>query len=62
MGLQQNGQYWLAAGDTQSRRYRIDVQIAPMIDVDKVAYHYPAYTSADRTVAKATFGRSKGPK
>ena len=51
LGIQQNCVYYLAAGDCRSRRYRIEVQTAPTIVVDRVTYHYPAYTGiADRTV------------
>ena len=50
-GLQQDYEYCVSAGDCRSRRYRIEVQTAPAIAVDKVVYHYPAYTElADRTV------------
>ena len=52
-GLQQDLIYYLSAGDCQTRRYRIEAQIAPAIVVDKVSYHYPAYTGlADRTVPR----------
>ncbi len=44
LGLQQDHTYYLAAGDYRTGRYRIEVQIAPTIAVDKVSYHYPAYT------------------
>lgn len=53
LGLQQTYDYRLAAGDCRTARYRIDVQIAPAITVDKVSYHYPPYTRiADRTVER----------
>ena len=53
LGLQQDHKYYLAAGDCRTRRYRIEVQIAPAIVVDKVSYHYPAYTGmADQTVER----------
>ncbi len=53
LGLQQDYFYSVAAGDSRSERYRITVQAAPTIDVDKVTYHYPAYTGiADRTVER----------
>ena len=53
LGLQQDYEYHLSAGDCQSGRYRIAVKIAPAIDVDKVSYHYPAYTGlADQTVER----------
>ena len=53
LGLQQDLEYYLTAGDYRTRRYRVDVQIAPAIVVDKVSYHYPAYTGiADQTVER----------
>ena len=51
--MQQDHRYYLAAGDCRTRRYRIEVRIAPTIVVDKVSYHYPAYTGmADQTVQR----------
>ncbi|MGW8257500.1 MAG: hypothetical protein ACWGMZ_08455, partial [Thermoguttaceae bacterium] len=38
LGLQQNYNYYVAAGDFQTPKYKIDVQIAPLIDVEKVDY------------------------
>ncbi len=53
LGLQQDCQYSLKAGDCQTRRYHVTVRIAPAIVVDKVSYHYPAYTGlADRTLER----------
>jgi hypothetical protein len=53
LGLQQDHAYYLAAGDCRTRRYRIAVQISPAIVVDKVSYHYPAYTGLpDRSVER----------
>ncbi len=53
LGLQQDYYYFLAAGDARSRRYRIGVQVAPTITVDKAVYHYPTYTGIpDRTVER----------
>ena len=53
LGLQQDYEYHLSAGDCQSRRYHITAQIAPAIDVDSVSYRYPAYTGiADQTVQR----------
>lgn len=53
LGLQQTYTYRLAAGDCRTARYRIEVQTAPAIVVDKVSYHYPAYTRmADRVVER----------
>ena len=50
LGLQQDVRYVLAAGDCRTRAFHVEVQIAPTIAVDKVDYHYPAYTGmADRT-------------
>ncbi len=43
-GLQQDYKYHLAAGDCRTPAYRIEVQNAPAIAVDKVVYHYPDYT------------------
>jgi collagen type III alpha len=52
-GLQQNYSYFIAAGDFQTDTYKITVQIAPEIDVDKVDYHYPPYTGIpDRSVER----------
>ena len=51
LGLQQDVEYWLAAGDCTTRHFRIEVQVAPAILVDRVEYHYPAYTGMpDRSV------------
>jgi len=53
LGLQQDHTYCLSAGDCRTGRYRIVVQIAPAIAVDKVSYHYPAYTALpDRSVER----------
>lgn len=50
-GLQQDVEYYLAAGDCRTRRFRIDVQVAPTIVVEKVRYDYPDYAGiTDRTV------------
>lgn len=43
-GLQQNGEYYLVAGDCRTRRFRLDVQTALSIVVDRVEYDYPDYT------------------
>ncbi len=48
-GLQQDLQYYLAAGDCRTRRFQIEVQTALSIVVDRVEYDYPEYTGlADR--------------
>ncbi|HEY4759516.1 MAG TPA: DUF4175 family protein, partial [Thermoguttaceae bacterium] len=48
LGLQQNYTYFITAGDFKTDQYKIDVQIAPVIVVEKVDYHYPPYTGIPR--------------
>ncbi len=49
LGLQQDLDYYLAAGDAKTRRFHVRVEIPLTILVDKVHYDYPAYTGiADR--------------
>ena len=43
-GLQQDVEYYLVAGDCRTRRFRLDVQTALSIVVDRVEYDYPDYT------------------
>ena len=43
-GLQQGLEYYLAAGDGRTPRFRIDVETAPTIVVEGVRYEYPDYT------------------
>jgi len=43
-GLQQDAEYYLAAGDCRTPRFRLDVQTALSIVVDRVEYDYPDYT------------------
>ena len=54
-GLQQDTEYYLAAGDCRTRRFKLEVQTAPSILVDSVEYDYPEYTGIphriDRRVA-----------
>ena len=51
LGLQQDYQYCLVAGDARTRPFKIRVRIAPAIAVDRVDYHYPSYTGlADQSV------------
>jgi hypothetical protein len=51
LGLQQDILYRLVAGDCNTPQFRIEVQIAPSILVDRVDYHFPPYTGQkDRTV------------
>ncbi|MGD0899719.1 MAG: hypothetical protein ABR915_17950 [Thermoguttaceae bacterium] len=42
-GLKQDMIYRLEAGDAASQPFRIEVQVAPTIGVDRVDYHYPRY-------------------
>jgi hypothetical protein len=55
LGLQQNVQYYLAAGDCRTRPFGLEVQTALSIQVDRVEYDYPDYTGipnrVDRRVA-----------
>jgi len=54
-GLQQDMEYYLAAGDCRTRRFKLEVRTAPSILVDDVEYDYPEYTGLphriDRRVA-----------
>ncbi|MBN2577961.1 MAG: hypothetical protein JXB10_03140 [Pirellulales bacterium] len=53
LGLQQDLVYRLAAGDDRTERYRVTVQIPPVITVEQVDYHYPSYTGLpDRSAAR----------
>lgn len=50
VGLQQNLVYRLTAGDATSPQFKVEVRIAPNIVVDRIDYHFPAYTETpDRT-------------
>ncbi len=52
-GFQQDGAYVLAAGDFRSEPFRIEVQTAPAIVVDRVVLEYPSYTGlAPRTLRR----------
>ena len=44
LGLQQDYNYFITAGDFKTATYHIETQISPVIVVDKVEYHYPPYT------------------
>src|SRR5262249_31479045 len=51
VGLTRNLKYRLEAGDARSLDYAITVVSAPSILVERVDYHYPAYTGyVDRSV------------
>ncbi|NQT14283.1 MAG: hypothetical protein HQ582_16120, partial [Planctomycetes bacterium] len=43
-GLQQDVEYYLAAGDCRTRPFRLEVQTALSILVDRVEYDFPDYT------------------
>ncbi|MDY0170955.1 MAG: hypothetical protein RBS80_30730, partial [Thermoguttaceae bacterium] len=52
-GFQQDGAYFLAAGDFRSERFHVNVQTAPAIVVDRVVLEYPGYTGlAPRTLRR----------
>jgi len=51
-GLQQDLQYYLAAGDCITPRFQIEAQIAPAILVESVRYEYPAYTGIGHRTVK----------
>ena len=46
-GLQQDIEYWLAAGDARSEHYHVKTLATPSIVVDRVDYTFPAYTEMD---------------
>ena len=53
LGLQQDCTYRLVAGDCKSDTFRIDVLVAPVINVEKLHYQYPDYTGIpSRTVER----------
>lgn len=43
LGLQQDLEYWIEAGDAISPHYQIKVDTAPAIVVEKIEYEYPKY-------------------
>ncbi|MGC4003232.1 MAG: hypothetical protein QM811_08895 [Pirellulales bacterium] len=43
-GLQQDIVYTILAGDARSQEFRVDVQAAPYIAVERIEYRFPAYT------------------
>jgi len=52
-GLQQDMEYWIVAGDTETAHYPIRVLTTPSIIVEKIEYRYPRYTEvAPETVAR----------
>jgi hypothetical protein len=52
LGLRQNIEYYLAAGDCKAGPFSIDVQTALTIQVDSVRYDYPAYTGLESRVER----------
>ena len=50
-GFQQDTFYRITAGDATTQQYKLEVQIAPTIIVDRIDYHFPPYTEQpDRTI------------
>ncbi len=50
-GFQQDTFYRITAGDTATPQYKLDVQTAPTIIVDRIDYQFPPYTGlAERTI------------
>ncbi|MGA2502351.1 MAG: hypothetical protein ABSH20_31810, partial [Tepidisphaeraceae bacterium] len=50
-GFQQDTFYRITAGDATTPQYKLEVQIAPTICVDRIDYQFPAYTEmAPRTI------------
>ena len=50
-GFQQDTFYRITAGDATTPQYKLEVQIAPTIIVDRIDYHFPPYTEKhDRTI------------
>ncbi len=50
-GLLQTTSYRISAGDATTRPFKLDVEIAPTINVDQVDYHFLAYTGIkDRSI------------
>jgi hypothetical protein len=43
LGLQQDLEYWIEAGDAFSPHYKIKVDTAPTITVEEIEYQYPDY-------------------
>lgn len=44
LGLQQNLEYWIEAGDAASPHYQLKVETPPSIVVDELVYEYPKYS------------------
>jgi len=51
-GLQQDLDYRLIAGDARSPTFHVHVQLTPTIRVERVEYHYPAYTELSSRVVE----------
>ncbi|MGO9111878.1 MAG: hypothetical protein ACLP9L_21845 [Thermoguttaceae bacterium] len=50
-GFQQDTYYRITAGDATTPQYKLEVQIAPTIIIDRIDYHFPPYTGQDdRTI------------
>ncbi len=59
-GFQQDTFYRITAGDATTPQYKLDVQIAPTIIVDRIDYHFPPYTGTGRSHDQEP-GRYQGP-
>ena len=51
-GIQSDLIYWIEAGDAITPAYRVQVDPAPAILVDRVEYEFPAYTKLPRKVVE----------
>ena len=56
--LQQDVEYYLAAGDCRTQRFKLEVHTALSILVDSVQYDYPAYTRIPSRVVQRVGGNS----
>ncbi len=53
LGLRQDYEYYLTAGDCRTKTFAVKVQTAPTIRIDTLRYDYPDYTGIeDRTVQR----------
>lgn len=51
-GLQQDVEYWIEAGDAVSPPWRVNVEAAPAIVIERVDYEFPRYTKLAPRAAK----------
>ncbi|MCC7083462.1 MAG: hypothetical protein IT427_00470 [Pirellulales bacterium] len=52
LGVQQDMEYRIEAGDARSKSFRIEATAAPLIVVDRIDYKYPAYTEIPSSTVK----------